>query len=73
MDLLKKKQLLSHDGRLVDSENVLRDKGLVLYFFSAAWCTQCSPLLEMLQKIYDVIIDISDNKQSIELNFKYNC
>lgn len=54
MDSLKGKQLLAHDGKLVDSEDVLKDKALVVYFFSAAWCRHSVSLLNSLQKIYDV-------------------
>lgn len=56
MDVLKNKQLLYHDGRLVDSEEALKDKALVAYYFSAAWCKPCTPILQALQKVYDVLL-----------------
>lgn len=55
--LLKNKKLLTHDGRLVESNVVLKSKNLVLYYFSAAWCEKCSWVLTILQKIYEVFIN----------------
>lgn len=58
MDVLKNKQLLSNDGKYIDSEEVLKDKNLILYFFSASWCSDCVSILQTLHRIYDVIISI---------------
>lgn len=53
MDTLEGKQLLNVKGNIMKAEQVLENKSIILYYFSASWSPPCK-LLSLLKKIYSV-------------------
>lgn len=53
MDTLEGKELLNAKGSLISADQVLENKSVVAYYFSASWSPP-SKLLSLLKKIYNV-------------------
>ncbi len=56
MDVIKGKTLRKQDrSTTLDAESVLKDKKLVLFYFSAHWCPPCRLFTPILKDFYAVI------------------
>ena len=51
--IFKGKKLLTRSGNLVDAEVALRDKKVVVCYFSAHWCPPCKQFTPMLKDFYE--------------------
>ncbi len=54
MDILKGKTLKKRDGSSSATETALKDKKLVLFYFSAHWCPPCRGFTPKLKDFYAV-------------------
>ncbi|XP_065057621.1 uncharacterized protein LOC135685567 [Rhopilema esculentum] len=60
--VFKGKKLLSHSGDLVDAEQALANKTVVVCYFSAHWCPPCRQFTPMLKMFYE---DLEDSPLAI--------
>lgn len=51
MDMLTGKKLMKHDREIVPASDILKDKKIIIYFFTASW-VKTTDLLEKLMKVY---------------------
>ena len=54
MDLLSGHTLIRADGSRVAAQDALREKSLVLFYFSAHWCPPCRGFTPVLKDFYEV-------------------
>nr|ALS04311.1 nucleoredoxin-like protein 2 [Acartia pacifica] len=57
MDSLAGQQLVKMDGSSHAADEVMADKELILFYFSAHWCPPCKQFTPMLKDFYDEISD----------------
>ena len=57
MEFLNGKVLVRADGTNVSADQVLGNKRIVLFYFSAHWCPPCRMFTPMLKDFYDVSQD----------------
>jgi len=53
MDSLKDQQLMRKSGQVVEANQVLEDKKIICYYFSAHWCPPCRNFTPRLKQIYE--------------------
>ena len=54
MDMLSGQQLLRKTGEVVKADEVLSDKKILAYYFSAHWCPPCRNFTPILSDFYTV-------------------
>ena len=54
MDMLLGQQLLRKTGEVVLADEVLKDKKIIGYYFSAHWCPPCRNFTPILSDFYNV-------------------
>ena len=59
MDMLSGQQLLKKSGEVVNADDVLKDKKILAYYFSAHWCPPCLNFTPILTDFYNVSITSS--------------
>lgn len=61
MDCLKGRKLLTKSGKVIGADDVLRDKKLILFYFSAHWCPPCRAFTPILCEFYSVSLSCSSH------------
>ena len=54
MDVLNKSDLLRQGGETSPGKEVLKDKKVVVIYFSAHWCPPCRAFTPILKDFYEV-------------------
>ena len=54
MDTLTGQQLLGKDEKVVGADEVLADKKIIAFYFSAHWCPPCRLFTPVLAEFYSV-------------------
>ena len=52
--MLKGQQLLRKSGEVVNADEVLAEKKIIAYYFSAHWCPPCRNFTPILADFYNV-------------------
>ena len=52
--MLKGQQLLRKNGEVVNADEVLAEKKIIAYYFSAHWCPPCRNFTPILADFYNV-------------------
>jgi len=67
MDMLSGQQLLRKTGEVVKADEVLSDKKILAYYFSAHWCPPCRNFTPILSDFYTELT--KDSQEPIEIIF----
>ena len=54
MDMLSGQQLLKKNGEVVLADQILQEKKIICYYFSAHWCPPCRNFTPILADFYTV-------------------
>lgn len=69
MDSLGDQQLMRKNGEVVEANQVLKEKKVICFYFSAHWCPPCREFTPVLADFYTVIDSFILIKNIAELKF----
>ena len=67
MDSLTGQQLLGKDEKVVGADEVLADKKIIAFYFSAHWCPPCRLFTPVLAEFYSVHSNTQNKHQTMDV------